>query len=61
MINILLSVNVIIFLFIGNFLLNQRKQILRLEEQCQTLEKTIEHIIKDHPILINADLVFARQ
>ena len=61
MINIILSVNVIIFLFIGNFLLNQRKQILRLENQCTSLEKNLEQVTKDHPILVSADLHFAKQ
>lgn len=60
MINILLSVNLIIFLFIGNFLLNKRKQIADLEEQCKNLAKAIENINKDHPILIKADLAFAK-
>ncbi|RUR04287.1 DUF2802 domain-containing protein [Legionella sp. km772] len=61
MINILLSVNLIIFLFIGNYLLNQRKQIANLEEQYKNLEKTIVGIIKDHPILVKADLTFSKQ
>lgn len=61
MINIILSLNVIIFLFIGNYLLNQRKQILALEAQSLSLEKTVSQIVKDHPVLIHADLLFARQ
>lgn len=61
MINIILCVTILIFLFIGNFLLNQRKQILLLAEQCKDLEKSIGHIIKDHPVLINADLKFSKQ
>lgn len=61
MINILLSVNLIIFLFIVNFLLNQRKLIASLDEKCQNLEKTIGQVIKDHPILVKADLAFSKQ
>lgn len=61
MINLVLSLNVIIFLFIGNFLLNQRKQILALKEQSAVLAKLIEEITRDHPALINADLLFSRQ
>jgi hypothetical protein len=61
MINIILCVNIIVFLFIGNFLLNQRKQLLRCEEQYIALGKSIEQIIKDHPVLISADLRFAKQ
>jgi hypothetical protein len=60
MINIILCINILVFLFIGNFLLNQRKQILRLEEQCTIMGKSIEHIIKDHPVLISADLKFSK-
>ncbi|MDI1352632.1 MAG: DUF2802 domain-containing protein [bacterium] len=61
MINIILSVNVIIFLFIGNFLLNQRKQINELVERNVSSQKLIEGILKDHPILVKADLAFSRQ
>lgn len=61
MINVILSVHVIIFLFIGNFLLNQRKQILLLQEKSVSLEKLVEQITRDHPVLINADLLFAKQ
>lgn len=61
MINIILSVNVIIFLFIGNFLLNQRKQINLLQEELEFLKKTTDQVVRDHPVLINADLHFAKQ
>jgi len=61
MINIVISLNIIIFLFIGNFLLNQRKQIHILREKTDVLEQLITQINKDHPVLINADLVFAKQ
>jgi septal ring factor EnvC (AmiA/AmiB activator) len=61
MINIILCVNIIIFLFIGNFLFNQRKQLLHWQEHSCTLGKSIEQLIKDHPMLINADLRFAKQ
>lgn len=61
MITIIFCVNIIIFLFIGNFLINQRKQINRLGEQFKALEKAIENIVKDHPVLINADLKFSKQ
>lgn len=61
MINIIIACNVVIFLFIGNFLLNQRKHLLALQEKVDTLEKSVEQIVKDHPMLINADLLFSRQ
>lgn len=61
MIPIILSLNVIIFLFIGNYLLNQRKHLSSLQEQCQSLDKKTDQINKDHPVLIHADLLFAKQ
>lgn len=61
MINILLSINVIIFLFIVNFILNQRKQILSFQSKIDSLEQSIIQITREHPVLINADLVFAKQ
>ena len=61
MINVILSVNVILFLFIGNFLLNQHKQIVALQEKLASVEQITAQVIKDHPVLINADLLFAKQ
>lgn len=61
MINIILSINVIIFLIIGNYILNQRKHIQHLHEKIGVLEKSTEQISRDHSVLINADLVFAKQ
>jgi len=58
---IMLSVNIIVFLFVINFLLNQRKELQNIQEQQTILEKTIEQVVQDHPILINADLRFAKQ
>lgn len=61
MINIILSFNVIIFLFIINFILNQRKRISALQEKSASLAKLIDQVMKAHPVLINADLLFAKQ
>ena len=61
MINIILGFNIVIFLFIGNFLLNQRKQISVQQEKLDSLEQLTAQILKDHPVLINADLLFAKQ
>lgn len=61
MFNIMFSINVIIFLFLINFLLNQRKQLLALQEKLHQLGKSVEQIVRDHPVLINADLLFSRQ
>lgn len=61
MINIILCIQAILFLFIGNFLLNQRKQIIALREKIRITEQCTDQIMKDHPVLINADLLFAKQ
>ena len=61
MINIILGFNIVIFLFIVNFLLNQRKQISVQQEKLDSLEQLTAQILKDHPVLINADLLFAKQ
>ena len=61
MINIILFFNVIIFLCIGSALLNHRKQLTVLREKMGSLEHSMEQVVKDHPVLVNADLVFAKQ
>ena len=61
MLNIILCSNVIILLFIGNFLWAQRKQAAALQEQLTSVEKMVLEVKKDHPILVNADLLFAKQ
>ncbi|BCA95852.1 hypothetical protein TUM19329_22130 [Legionella antarctica] len=61
MINIILSFNLIIFLFLGNFLLNQRKQLSAQQEKLDSLDQLTTQILKDHPVLINADLLFSKQ
>lgn len=61
MITLLLSMNFLILLFLGNYLLSQRKQLVTLREQIGLLEKTSEQIVRDHPVLINADLLFSKQ
>ncbi|MDR3441891.1 MAG: DUF2802 domain-containing protein [Legionella sp.] len=59
--SIVLSLNVVIFLFIGNFLLSQRKKINELNEQLESMAKSTEQIVRDHPVLIHADLLFSKQ
>ncbi|KTD51184.1 DUF2802 domain-containing protein [Legionella quateirensis] len=61
MITAILCINVLILMFIGHYLLNQRKQLIALKEQLGVLEKTSEQISRDHPVLINADLLFSKQ
>jgi hypothetical protein len=61
MINILFSILFIALLLMTNFLVNQRKLLSHLKEQCAVLTKSIEQINKDYPLLVNADLVFAKQ
>lgn len=61
MMPIILFLNVIIFLILGNYLLNQRKDVIKLQDKINSLEKLTVQIVKDHPMLINADLLFAKQ
>lgn len=61
MINIILSINLALFLLVGNFLLNQRKETLRIKAQCANLEKLLAQALKDYPLFIKADLAFAQQ
>ena len=61
MITIILGCSAVIFLFLSSLLLNQKKKYSKLNEACLSLKKAIEKIEKDHPVLINADLVFAKQ
>ncbi len=61
MINIILFFNVVIFLCIGNFLFSHRKQLITLREKMGSLEQSMEQVVKDHPVLVNADLLFAKQ
>lgn len=58
---IVLSLNGVLFLFIGNFLWTQRKKIIDLQEQLEHLVQSTEQIAKDHPLLIHADLLFSKQ
>ncbi|KTD73595.1 DUF2802 domain-containing protein [Legionella tucsonensis] len=61
MITFLLSVNVVVFLFIVNYLLSQRKKLISFREDLNTQQKLIDQITKDHPVLIHADLLFSKQ
>lgn len=49
------------FLFIVNYLLNQRKKLISFREELNTQQKLIDQITKDHPVLIHADLLFSKQ
>ena len=61
MINIILSINVILLGIMGSYLLNQNKKIIDLEVNNASLGKQLEQIVKDHPLFIKADLLFAKQ
>lgn len=61
MIVFLLSLNVVIFLLIVNYLFNQRKKLIDFQEKLELQQKLIDQITKDHPMLIHADLLFAKQ
>ncbi len=59
--SIVFSLNVVFFVLIGNFLWAQYKKIMSLQERLDNLAKSIEQIVKDHPVLIHADLLFSKQ
>jgi len=61
MINIILSLNAIALLFLGNFLFKHYKLNAKQQDQIKDLEAAVQSINKDHPILIKADLFFSRQ
>lgn len=50
-----------VLLFMGNFLLNQHKQIQILGNNLECVTRTVHELTKEHPVLINADLFFSRQ
>lgn len=58
---ILMALTATAFVFMGNLLLNQRKQIHSLNDNLDTLKTTVHELTKEHPVLINADLFFSRQ
>lgn len=59
--SIVLSLNVVIFVLIGNFLWAQHKKIGSFQDKLENLAKSIEQLAKDHPVLIHADLLFSKQ
>jgi hypothetical protein len=61
MISIILCINTALFLLLGNFIINQRKQISKIKAQCANLEKLVAQAMKDYPLFIKADLSFAQQ
>ncbi|KTD67350.1 MULTISPECIES: DUF2802 domain-containing protein [Legionella] len=61
MIIFLSCLNVIIFSLVVNYLLNQRKKLIDIQEKLETQQKLIDQIIKDHPMLVHADLLFSKQ
>lgn len=61
MITFFLSVTAVIVSIIANFLLSHRKKINAVQEKVEMQQKIIDQISKDHPVLIHADLLFAKQ
>jgi len=61
MITYLIGLNLTLILLLGITLVKHRKKIRASEEQLALLERSIAEIQKDHPTLIHADLVFAKQ
>jgi hypothetical protein len=57
----LLSLQAFIWSSLGYFLFTQYNQLISLKNQLDALEQSTNEIVKDHPVLIHADLVFAEQ
>ena len=57
----MMSLNIAAFIFLAHYLYNQRKKDAVVQEQLAALEKRADQIEKDHPVLIHADLLFAKQ
>lgn len=58
---ILMVLTATVLLFMGNSLLRLRKQIQGLNSSLEILNRTVNDLTKEHPVLINADLFFSRQ
>lgn len=59
--SIIISLNVVVFVLIGNFLWTQHKKMREFQNKLDGLTKSVEQIAKDHPVLIHADLLFSKQ
>lgn len=59
--SIIISLNVVVFVLIGNFLWTQHKKMREFQNKLDSLTKSVEQIAKDHPVLIHADLLFSKQ
>lgn len=57
----MISIQIILFMIMGNFLYAQRKQIHILDEKLTSLTQITDQIGRDHPVLVNADLFFSKQ
>lgn len=57
----LMSLHAIILSSLGYFLFTQYNRLISLKNQLEALEQSTNQIMKDHPVLIHADLVFAEQ
>lgn len=61
MLIIICALTTIVMMWMGYFILSQKKQLLSMDERVTYVEKSQDQIVKDHSVLINADLLFARQ
>lgn len=61
MIIMLLCVNVMMTTVLGYLAFVQYRSGINLKAQLKELERTIQQVAKDHPVLVHADLVFAQQ
>lgn len=61
MMYVILSVGVSVALALLYAVYTQRKQLDTLRMQLAELDKSIKEVLRNHPVLVNADLVFSRQ
>lgn len=61
MINMIVLSGIGYLLYTGYLLVMQRQRLITLHQKHQSLENAMEKIEKNHPVLINADLVFAKK
>ncbi len=60
MIAVTLSLYAFLFAFIAHTMYLQRRSVYELKEELLLMRKKIDEITQDHPMLVNADLVFSR-
>lgn len=61
MIILVFGVYIILLMVLAHFVYDQSKKLNSIENQVGDLVKSLAQMQKDHPVLINADLLFSKQ